>query len=79
MSSKSVGELARCRSLDFFRSTRKRKGAILDEFVASTGIKRKTAICLLRDPPPMKPRSRGRPGEALRPGRGGRARDAPGG
>jgi hypothetical protein len=61
MSSKSIGELARSRSLDYVRSTRKRKGAILDEFVAATGVKRKTAISLLRAPPPLKALPRGRP------------------
>src|SRR5258707_282524 len=61
MSVKSIGELARSRSLDYIRSSRKRKGAILDEFVAATAVKRKTAIALLRKPPPVKPRPRGRP------------------
>lgn len=63
MSSQSIGELARSRSLDYARSSRKRKGAILDEFVAATGVRRKTAITLLRDPPPVTPRPRGRPKE----------------
>jgi hypothetical protein len=61
MSSKSIGELARSRSLDYVRSARKRKGEILDEFVAATGVKRKTAISMLRDPPPVRARPRGRP------------------
>lgn len=61
MSSRGIGELARSRSLDYARSSRKRKGTILDEFVAATGVKRKTAITLLRDPPPVKARPRGRP------------------
>lgn len=61
MSSKSIGELARSRSPEYVRSSRKRKGAILDEFVAATGVKRKTAIALLGDPPPVKARPRGRP------------------
>jgi len=63
MSSQSIGELARSRSLDYSRSSRKKKGAILDDFVASTGVKRKTAITLLRDPPPVKARPRGKPKE----------------
>lgn len=61
MSSQSIGELARSRSLDYARSSRKKKSAILDEFVASTGVKRKTAITLLCDPPPVKARPRGKP------------------
>src|SRR5665213_327882 len=67
MSSQSVGELARSRSLDYARSLRKKKSAILDEFVAATGVKRKTAITLLRNPPPVKPRPRGRPKERYGP------------
>lgn len=61
MSASSIGELARSRSLDYVRSPRKIKGAILSEFVAATGVARKTAICLLRRPPPVKARPRGRP------------------
>ena len=61
MSSKGIGELARSRSAEYLRSGRNRKGAILDEFVSATGIARKTAICLLRVPPPAKARARGRP------------------
>jgi hypothetical protein len=47
--------------LDYCRSSRKQKGAILDEFVAATGVKRKTAIGLLRRPPPAQARPRGKP------------------
>jgi len=61
MSSGGIGELARSRSLDYCRSSRKQKGAILDEFVAATGVKRKTAIGLLRRPPPAQARPRGKP------------------
>ncbi len=61
MSSRSIGELARSRSLEYARSSRVRKGSILDEFVAATGVKRKTAITLLGKPPPLRPRPRGRP------------------
>src|SRR5579864_9266399 len=61
MSSSSIGELARSRAVEYARSTRNRKGAILDEFVAATGVARKTAIALLGSPPPKKPRARGRP------------------
>lgn len=61
MSSRSIGEMARARSLDYARATRKRKGVILDEFVAASGVKRKTAITMLRKPPPVIPRPRGRP------------------
>ena len=63
MSVKGIGELARSRSLEYLRSSRSRKGAILDEFVAATGVKRKTAIVLLRKPPTVGPRPRGRPGK----------------
>lgn len=34
---------------------------MLDEFVAATGVTRKTAITVLRDPPKTKPNARGRP------------------
>jgi len=61
MSSQGIGELARSRFLDYAVSSRKKKGAILDEFVASTGVQRKTAITLLRKPPSVKSRARGRP------------------
>ena len=61
MSSVGIGELARSRSVGYVRSSRKGKGAILDEFVAATGVNRKTAITLLRKPPPVKARPRGRP------------------
>jgi hypothetical protein len=61
MSSRAIGELARSRSLEYGRSSRERKGAILDEFVAATGVKRKTAITLLGNPPPARSRPRGRP------------------
>lgn len=61
MSSSGIGELARSRSLEYARSPKKRKGAILDEFVAATGVKRKTAITLLKRPPHAKPQARGRP------------------
>jgi hypothetical protein len=61
MSSQGIGELARSRFLDYARSPKKKKGAILDEFVAATGVKRKTAITLLRKPPAVKAPARGRP------------------
>ena len=67
MSVKSIGELARSRSRDYLRSTRTRKGAILDEFVAAAGVARKTAITLLRKPPPVKGRPRGRPSKRYGP------------
>ncbi len=63
MSVKGIGELARSRSAEYLRSSKRRKGAILDEFVLATGVRRKTAIVLLRDPPPIRPRPRGRPGK----------------
>ena len=66
MSSQSIGELARSRSLDYARSPRKKKIAILDEFVAATGVGRKTAITLLRDPPPVTPPSERQAQRALR-------------
>jgi hypothetical protein len=61
MSASARGELARSRSPEYRKATRKRKGSILDEFVASTGVTRKTAIKLLGSPPAQKPRARGRP------------------
>lgn len=61
MSSKGIGELARARSLEYVRSSRKRKGVILDEFVAATSLKRKSAIVLLNSPPPITGKPRGRP------------------
>ncbi len=67
MSSGGIGELARSRSMDYCRSSRKQKGAILDEFVAATGVKRKTAIGLLRRPPPPKARPRGKPKQRYGP------------
>jgi hypothetical protein len=60
MSVKSIGELARSRSVDYIRASRKRKGTILDEFVAATGVGRKTAIRVLGKPPPVRSRPRGR-------------------
>lgn len=61
MSSKSIGELARSRSPEYRSASRARKGEILDEFTASTGLTRKRSIEVLGDPPPLKPRPRGRP------------------
>ena len=61
MSSKGIGELARSRSAEYVRSSRKRKGIILDEFVAATAVARKTAIVVLRKPPPLKAKPRGKP------------------
>lgn len=61
MSSQGIGELARSRFVDYASSPRKKKSAILDEFVAATGVARKTAITLLRKPPPARARPRGRP------------------
>ena len=43
------------------KASRSRKGSILDEFVAATGVTRKTAITLLRNPPPVTPKPRGKP------------------
>lgn len=67
MSCRGIGELARSRSLDYARASRPKKGAILDEFVAATGVTRKTAITLLRDPPPVRRKPRGRPGKRYGP------------
>lgn len=67
ISSKAIGELARSRSLEYRRSSRKRKGLILDEFEASTSVTRKTAIVLLGNPPPAKSRARGRPSRRYGP------------
>lgn len=46
--------------MDYARAGRKAKTALLDEFVASTGVNRKTAIGLLSHPPPARARPRGR-------------------
>jgi len=46
--------------LDYARAGRKAKTAMLDEFVAATGVNRKTAIGLLTNPPPARARPRGR-------------------
>ena len=61
MSVRGIGELARSRSSDYARASRSKKSAILDEFVVATGVTRKTAIRLLRNPPPVAPKPRGRP------------------
>ena len=61
MSASARGELARSRSREYRRAGRKRKSAMLDEFVSATGVTRKTAITLLRDPPREKPAARGKP------------------
>ena len=61
MSCRGIGELARSRSLDYARASRSRKGSILDEFVSATGVTRKTAITLLRNPPSVTPKPRGKP------------------
>lgn len=57
----AIGELARSRARDYAKASRLRKGAVLDEFVAATGVARKTAIRLLRNPPSSVPKPRGRP------------------
>ena len=61
MSASARGELAISRSLEYGRASKKRKSAILDEFVQATGVNRKTAIGLLRKPPSVRPKPRGRP------------------
>jgi hypothetical protein len=61
MSSSARRELARARSADYARASKKVKGAMLDEFVASTGISRRTASELLVRPPGAAIRPRGRP------------------
>ena len=43
----------------YWRASRREKGRILDEFVASTGYHRKWAIRLLRDGPPKSRKGRG--------------------
>lgn len=63
MSTSARGELARARSREYRRAGRKRKSAMLDEFVAATGLTRKTAIAVLRNPPGERPVARGRPGK----------------
>ncbi len=44
MSSKAIGELARSRSLEYVRSSRKRKRGILDEFDFGHGCDAQAAI-----------------------------------
>lgn len=61
MSSSARRELARARSVDYVRSSKKVKSAILDEFVAATGISRRTASELLVRPPGPATLPRGRP------------------
>jgi len=61
MSAAARGELARARWKEYRRGSRKTKSAMLDEFVAATGVNRKTAVRLLGDPPAQKAKSRGRP------------------
>ena len=67
MSASARGELARARSKEYRRAGRKKKSAMLDEFVAATGLARKTAISVLRDPPKEKALARGRPGKRYGP------------
>ncbi len=54
-------ELARSRSAAYLKAPKARKSAMLDEFVAATSVNRKTAMFLLRNPPAVKAKSRGRP------------------
>lgn len=61
MSSSARRELARARSVDYVRASKKVKSAMLDEFVAATGISRRTASELLVRPPGPASRPRGRP------------------
>lgn len=67
MSASARGELARARWKEYHHSGRRGKSRILDEFVAATGVARKTAISLLRNPPPTKAKPRGRPGKRYGP------------
>ena len=61
MSASARGELARARSKEYLESDRGAKSALLDEFVAATGVNRKTAMRLLNEPPLIAVRPRGRP------------------
>lgn len=67
MSASARRELARARSKEYRQANRKSKSAILDEFVAATGVTRKTAITVLRSPPREKAKARGRPGARYGP------------
>lgn len=67
MSSSARNELARSRAKGYSAATKKEKTLILDEFVAATGVDRKTAIRLLRRPPGPKPKARGRPAKRYGP------------
>lgn len=61
MSSSARYELARSRASSYVKGSKKVKTGILDEFVAATGVNRKTAIGLLRNPPGTRPKARGKP------------------
>lgn len=61
MSSSARYELARSRAGAYARASKGSKTSILDEFVAATGVNRKTAMELLKRPPSLKPKARGRP------------------
>lgn len=61
MSASARGELARARASQYRRADRAGKAVMLDEFVAATGVGRKSAMALLRRPPAARPRPRGRP------------------
>ena len=67
MSASARGELARARSLQYRKATRKVKSAVLDDFVSATGVNRKTASSLLRHPPNERASPRGRPGKRYGP------------
>src|SRR5947209_16591505 len=61
MSASARGELARVRALEYKRAGRRKKSAMLDDFVAATGVSRKTAMELLARPPSGKRHPRGCP------------------
>jgi hypothetical protein len=61
MSVSARGELARAISKEYRKAGRRRKSTMLDEFVAATGVARKTAMDLLARPPGEKALPRGRP------------------
>lgn len=61
MSASARRELARARSRDYAKATKKGKSALLNEFVAATGVSRRTASELLIRPPRGNASARGRP------------------
>lgn len=58
---RAILEYARAVSPRYLAASKREKGVILDEFCKTTGHHRKSAVRLLRNPPPSSRRTRGRP------------------